>query len=117
MEIIRTNINDLESNKKMLYRLTMGESKGVAKMNDEELDKVYPVDAYVLYRKEDSKGEPVTLLAILSGKEVITAQSETLRKAFVEIADLMGEDPFSVRFEAAQSKNGRRFVYCVLDCD
>lgn len=117
MEIIRTNVDGLTENKKLMYKLTMGESKGVAKMTDEELDKSYPVDAYLFYTKEDNKGETVTLLSILSGKDVITAQSETLRKAFAEIADLMGNEPFSVRFEAAQSKNGRRFVYCVLDCD
>lgn len=117
MKLIRTNIENLEEDKKMLYRLTMGDSKGVAKMTDEELDKSYPVDAYLVYEKEDNKSNPVTLLTILSGSEVITAQSQTLQKAFLEIADLMGDDPYSVRFEAGESKNGRRFVYCVLDCD
>lgn len=117
MKLIRTNKENLEEDKKMLYRLTMGDSKGVAKMSDEELDRSYPVDAYLVYEKEDSKGNPVTLLTILSGSEVITAQSQTLQKAFLEIADLMGDDPYSVRFESGESKNGRRFVYCVLDCD
>ncbi len=117
MKIIKTNIEDIEQNKKMIYRLTMGDSKGVAKMSDEELDRSYPVDAYLIYEKEDSKRNPVTLLTILSGGEVITTQSQTLQKAFLEIADLMENDPYSIRFESGESKNGRRFVYCVLDCD
>ena len=45
MKLIKTNIENLEQDKKMLYRLTMGDSKGVAKMSDEELDRSYPVDA------------------------------------------------------------------------
>lgn len=117
MKLIQTNIANLEEDKKMLYKLTMGDSKGVAKMSDEDLDRSYPVDAYLVYEKEDNKGKPITLLTILSGSEVITAQSVTLQKAFLEIADLMGDDPYSIRFEAGESKNGRRFVYCVLDCD
>lgn len=117
MRLLKTNIADLAENKKMLYRLTMGESKGVAKMTDEELDCSYPVDAYLFYEKEDKDGKPVQLLTILSGQTVITAQSSTLQKAFSEIVDLMGDDDFAVRFESGNSKNGRRFVYCVLDCD
>ena len=98
MKLIRTNIENLEEDKKMLYRLTMGDSKGVAKMSD---GNILPEGAEPVYEKEDSKGNPVTLLTILSGSEVITAQSQTLQKAFLEIADLMGDAPYSV-FETGE---------------
>mgnify|MGYP003294670118 CR=1 FL=1 len=50
MKIIKTDIENLENDVVMLYKLTHNKSgKSATKLDDEELEKVYPVDAYLLY--------------------------------------------------------------------
>lgn len=117
MKILRTDIESLAENKKMLYKLTMGSSKTVSKLTDEELDVSHPVDAYLQYEDVNRKGNPVTLLSIVSGSDIFTAQSQTLQDSFFRIVDLMDGEPFSVIFTQGTSKNGRPFVDCEMDCN
>ena len=117
MKILRTDIENLAENKKMLYKLTQASSKSVSKLKDEELDVSHPVDAYLQYEDVNSKGNPVTLLTIVSGSDVFTAQSQTLQESFFKIVDLMDGDPFSVIFTQGISKSGRPFVDCEMDCN
>lgn len=116
MKILKTDIENLSENKKMLYKLTQASSKSVSKLKDEELDVSHPVDAYLLYEDVNKKGNQITLLTIVSGSEVFTAQSQTLQESFFKIVDLMDGDPFSIIFTQGISKNGRPFVDCEMDC-
>lgn len=115
MKIIKTDIADLENDVVMLYKLTHGKSgKTATKLNDEELERVYPVTAYLLYEDVNQKGEPVELLSILSGDFVVTAQSATLKRSFFEILDIVGNRSFSIKFTDGKTKSDRRYMDCEL---
>lgn len=115
MKILKTNIENLEENTLMLYKLTKGKTnKSANKLDDEELEREYPVTAYLLYEDENNKGETVKLLSILSGNEVITAQSATVQKSFFEIIDLVKGRDFSIKFTDGKTKSDRRFMDCDL---
>lgn len=114
MKIIKSNIVNLEQDKKTLYLLTKGRSTLVSKMTDEELDLDYPVDAYLFYEDENRRGETVRLLSIFSNGKVLSAQSKPFQESFEEIVDIMGDDPFSIHIEHLMSRNNRKFVMCTL---
>ena len=116
MKILKTDIENLAANKKMLYKLTQASSKSISKLDDEELDRSHPVDAYLQYEDVNRKGNPVTLLSILSDGTVYTAQSVTLQESFFKIVELMEDEPFSVIFIQGTAKSGRKFIDCELDC-
>lgn len=115
MKIIKTDIENLENDVVMLYKLTHNKSgKSATKLDDEELEKVYPVDAYLLYEDVNQKNEKVELLSILSGDFVVTAQSATLKRSFFEILDLVKGRGFSIKFTDGKTKSDRRFMDCEL---
>ena len=115
MEIIRTNVKDLESNPLMLYKLTRSKvTKSVNKLTDEELDKLYPVDSFVEYVDKNNKGEEVTILSIVSGEDILAAQSATFRETFNSIVDIVGDRHFTIAITSGVSKAGRRYMDCDL---
>lgn len=116
MKILKTDIENLAANKKMLYKLTQASSKSISKLDDDELDRSHPVDAYLQYEDVNSKGNSVTLLSILSDGTVYTAQSVTLQESFFKIVEFMEDEPFSVIFTQGTAKSGRQFIDCELDC-
>ena len=113
-KVLRTNIEDLESNGKMLYMLTNQTSNTVAlsKMTDEQLDQSWPVDAYLIY--EDEKN---TYISILSGHTVLSGQSKPFRESFEKIIDAMKDEDFSIHVVSRVSSNQRKYVTCTLDLD
>lgn len=120
MKFIATNID--ENNKKEVYRLTKGES---LKVKDMEQGTSFPVEKYAVYeesktrRKNDGSTEEYTetVLAFVSGQMKLATVSTTFIKSFLEIVDIMGNDPFSIIITGGKSKNGREFVNCEMDCD
>lgn len=115
MQIIRTNVKDLEANPLMLYKLTRSKvTKSVNKMTDEELDKLYPVDAFVEYADKNNKGEDVTILSFVSGEQIFAAQSATFRETFNSIVDIVGDRHFTIAITTGVSKAGRRYMDCDL---
>lgn len=115
MKIIKTDIANLEEDVVTLYKLTHGKSgKTATKLNDEELARVYPVTAYLLYEDVNQKGDTVELLSILSGDFVVTAQSATLKRSFFEILDIVGNRSFSIKFTDGKTKSDRRYMDCEL---
>ena len=115
MQIIRTNVKDLEANPLMLYKLTRSKvTKSVNKMTDEELDKLYPVDAFVEYVDKNNKDEDVTILSFVSGEQIFAAQSATFRETFNSIVDIVGDRHFTIAITTGVSKAGRRYMDCDL---
>ena len=115
MKILETNVENLENETLLLYKLTKGKgNKSVSKLDDEDLDAIYPVDAYCFYEDVNNKGETNKLLAILSGNAVLTAQSATVQRSFFEILDMVKGRAFSVKFTDGKTKNDRRFMDCEL---
>ena len=116
MKVIRSNVENIENEVVLLYALTKGKknSVSVSKLNDEELEAEYPVDVYLLYEDLNNKGEAVTLLSIMSGERVLTAQSATFQRSFFEILDIVGNKTFSIRVSDGKSRSDRRFMDCEL---
>lgn len=118
MEIIKTNIENLAEDKKTLYRLTMGESVSVQKMDDDALSESYPVHAYVLRNDVNSKNENVEILTILTEYQghsvVLSTVSDTFKKEFFKMLDLFGDDDFTIHITTGNSKSGRRYMSCTL---
>lgn len=115
MQIIRTNVENLENNPLLLYKLTRSKvTKSVNKMTDEELDKLYPVDHYVEYVDKNNKGEDVAILSFVSGDQIFAAQSATFRETFASIVDIVGDRHFTIAITTGVSKAGRRYMDCDL---
>lgn len=118
MEIIKTNIANLADDKKTLYRLTMGESISIQKMDDDALSESYPVHGYVLRKDVNSKNEAVEILSILTeyqGRSVVLSTvSATFKQEFFKMLDLFGSDDFTIRITTGNSKSGRRYMSCTL---
>lgn len=118
MKIISTNIANLTENKKALYRLT---KSGGTNVKDLEPNKSHPVSAYALYEdtKETKDGpkEQRVLAVVLEDDTKLQTISPTFIDDFMEIVDIMQDDPFAIITRKSVSKAGREFVYCELDCD
>ncbi len=117
MEIIRTNIDP--TNKRELYRLTKSEAM---RAQDMERGTSAPVEKWCLYteeaQKKDGTTEPRDVLSIIfTGGAKISTISGTFIRSFLEIVEIMGDEPFSIVFTGGKSKGGREYVNCTLDCD
>ncbi len=120
MTFLKTNINT--EDKKQVYRMTMGDSQ---KIEGLEKGLSLPVDHYALYteekdrKKQDGTTEQYeqTVLTFTSGPHKFGTISATFIKSFLEIVKLMDSDPFAIIITGGESKSGRKFVNCELDCD
>jgi hypothetical protein len=117
MEIIKTNI-DL-NNKKLVYKLT----KSTGYMVQEAADRLsVPISAWALYNdpKENKDGtvRDNKVLSFLSadGAKYSTVSATFIRE-FLEIAEIMGEDAYSILIVHGTTKGGKPFCTCELDCD
>ena len=120
MTFLRTNINT--EDKKQVYRMTKGDSQ---KIDGLERGLSLPVDHFALYteakdrKKQDGTTEQYeqTVLTFTSGPHKFGTISATFIKSFLEIVDIMGSDPFAIIITGGESKSGRKYVNCELDCD
>ncbi len=120
MEFIKTNIDT--GDKKAVYRMTKGDS---CKIDGIEKGVTIPVEKYALYdevktrRKSDGSEEEYTqrVLTFTSGPQKFGTISTTFIKSFFEIVDIMQEDPFAIIITGGETKSGRHYVNCELDCD
>ena len=120
IEFVATNINTAD--KKEIYRMTKGDS---LKIEGLEKGLSVPVEKYALYieEKERSKQDGTTetykqnVLTFTSGKQKFGTISATFIRSFMEIVEIMEDDPFAIIITGGQSRNGRNYVNCELDCD
>ena len=112
MNILMGNID--MKDKKAVYRMTKSESTQV---KDLERGLSMPVDKWCLYEEENSKGELQQVLSFTSGQQKVSTISKTFVRSFLECAELMDGDPFSVIITGGETKSGRSYVNCELDCD
>lgn len=119
MEFIKTNIDTAD--KKQVYRMTKGDS---LKVQDMDRGTSFPVDAYAVYNEEKTRNKQdgttetysQQVLTLVSGNMKMGTISQTFIKSFLEIAEIMGTDKFSIIITGGKSKNGREYVNCELDC-
>ena len=120
MNFIKTSIDT--QNKKAVYRMTKGDS---LKIEGVEKGTSLPVDAFALYdddktrQKQDGTTEEYTqrVLTFVSGGKKFGTISTTFIRSFMEIVEIMGAEKFAIIVTGGQSKNGRNYVNCELDCD
>ena len=112
MNILMGNID--MKDKKAVYRMTKSESTQV---KDLERGLSMPVDKWCLYEEENSRGELQQVLSFTSGYMKISTISKTFVRSFLECAELMDGDPFAVIITGGETKSGRAYVNCELDCD
>ena len=117
MEIIKTNV-DL-NDKKAIYKLTKSSSMMV---QEAPAGLSVPVASWALYNdpKPDKNGEPkenkVLSFVDTSGVQYSTISATFIRE-FLDIADIMGSDPFAIILIHGTTRGGKPFVSCELDCD
>lgn len=120
MTFLKTNINT--EDKKQVYRMTKGDSQ---KIDGLEKGLSLPVDLFALYtevkdrKKQDGTTEQYeqTVLTFTSGPHKFGTISATFIKSFLEIVEIMEGDPFAIIITGGESKSGRKYVNCELDCD
>lgn len=108
MKVLKQYPENME--KKKVYKMTREESLKLSDCEGQELQ----VDAYVFYEDLNAKGDNVTLLSILSGKEVYATVSKTFIDKFLEIDEMFREDGYSIIVDGGTSKNGRHYLTCKL---
>lgn len=75
-----------------------------------------PVDGYILFKDKNQDGEETDILSIITpDKKVYACQSQTFKRSFLEIFELMGGEAFSIIKKSGVTKAGRDFINCVLD--
>lgn len=111
MEIIKTNIANIKEDKRTLYKLCKARGTNV---KDLDANSEHPVDAFLLYTDVNSKGDEQTVLTIMSGDLKMQTISKTFISSFLEVADLMGDDAYSIKIIKDITNAGREFVSCEL---
>lgn len=120
MKFIKTNINTAD--KKDVYRMTKGES---LKIQDIEKGTSFPIDKYAVYEEEKTRKKndgttenyTETVLTFVSGNMKLGTISATFIRSFMEIVEIMEDEPFAIVITGGKSKNGREYVNCELDCN
>lgn len=120
MKFIKTNINTAD--KKDVYRMTKGES---LKIQDIEKGTSFPIDKYAVYEEEKTRKKndgttenyTETVLTFVSGNMKLGTISATFIRSFMEIIEIMEDEPFAIVITGGKSKNGREYVNCELDCN
>lgn len=65
---------------------------------------------------KESTGEIVEVMSIITpDNKVYSCQSATFKRSVKDIANIMGEKPFSIIKTSGKTKAGRDFINCELD--
>lgn len=109
MNMVKTNLKE-NTDKKTLYRLTKGRG---TRLNDAE-DGIYAIDIYAIYEDDTDAGDTVERLAFVSGGTRYYTGSKSMIKTFKQIADVYGDESFSIELKHVTSKAGRVYLICDL---
>lgn len=96
--------------KKTAFKMTQEEAIKLADCEGQVLQ----IDAYVLYEDTNSKGDEITLLAVLSDNKIYGTLSNTFIDKFLKIANEFKEEGFSIEVVGGTSKAGRHYISCKL---
>ena len=107
--IIKSN---KELTKRESYKLTM--DPAIKKMKD-FIGVQIDVAAYCLYKDVNKDGKEVEVLSIMDRDGGVCAtNSETFKRDFMNIAELMDGEEYTIEIISGQSKAGREFITCTL---
>lgn len=117
MEIIKSNID--VNNKYDLYKLTKSSGAMVQDVPD---GLSIQVNKWALYNDpkagKDGQTKDNFVLSLIDNSGVkYSTVSATFQREFSDIVDIMGADPFAIIVKHGQTKAGKPFVTCELDCE
>lgn len=96
------------------YLMTL--DRGIKSLKDVEDNASIPVAGYLTFTDEKEDGDNVDLLSIITpDNEVFCCQSDTFKRSFDNITNIMHGKPFSVIKVSGTTKAGRPYIDCVLD--
>lgn len=76
------------------------------------------VEAYMVFEDIKEEYDDVELLSILAtDKNVYCCQSRTFRHSFLDIANIMTGNQFTIVKTSGATKGGREFINCELDVE
>ena len=106
--------NSREFSKVEIYLMTS--SPDVESLKNVSDETSIPIDGYILFKDKDQNGEETDILSFITpDKKVYACQSQTFRRSFLEIFELMDGEAFSIIKKSGVSKGGRDYINCVLD--
>ena len=107
--IIKSN---KELNKRESYKLTL--DPAIKKMKD-FIGVQIDVAAYCLYKDVNKDGKEVEVLSIMDKDGGVCAtNSDTFKRDFMNIANLMDGEDYAIEIISGQSKAVREFITCTL---
>lgn len=107
--IIKSN---KELTKRESYKLTLDPS--IKKMKD-FIGVQIEVSAYCFYKDVNKDGNEVEVLSIMDKDGGVCAtNSDTFKRDFMKIAELMDGEEYTIEVISGQSKAGREFITCTL---
>ena len=93
------------------YKLTRGQSINCK----DAIGTSFEPTGYMIYEEENSKGELVEILAVISKQgNVYSTMSATFKREFKYLWDLMDGDEFTLAVIGGVTKNNRDYVSCTL---
>lgn len=103
-----------EFNKVETYLLTSSpDAESLKNVSDETS---IPIDGYILFKDKNHNDEETDILSLITpDKKVYACQSQTFKRSFLEIFELMDGEPFSIIKKSGVTKGGCDFINCVLD--
>lgn len=111
MEIKKIYPESAATDKRLVYKLTRGENTTIQKKVGTEITPA----AWCIRDDTNSKNEDVTILSVMDYSGVVYSTiSATFIREFDAIAELMGEDDYSIMVTTGKTKAGRDFMNCVL---
>lgn len=106
---ITINMQSRDFNEVEQYLMTL--DRGIKSLKDVEDNTSIPVAGYLKFTDDNAE-----LLSIITpDNEVFTCQSDTFKRSFDNIANIMHDKPYSVIKVSGTTKAGRSFIDCALD--
>ena len=96
------------------YLMTL--DRNIQSLKDVEDNTSITVAGYLTFTDEKDNGESVDILSIITpDNEVFSCQSETFKRSFGNITNIMHDKSFSIIKLSGTTKNGRPYINCSLD--
>ena len=96
------------------YLMTL--DRGIKSLKDVEDNTSIPVAGYLTFTDEKEDEDNVELLSIITpDNEVFCCQSDTFKRSFDNITNIMHGKSFSVIKVSGTTKAGRPYIDCALD--
>ena len=96
------------------YLMTL--DRGIQSLKDVEDNTSISVAGYLTFTDEKENGDSVNILSIITpDNEVFSCQSQTFKRSFDNITNIMHGKQFSIIKVSGSTKAGRPYIDCALD--